>query len=167
MNTFYFLLSQTTTPIAVSPIQEVGDLLLKLIFGCVSIALLVVIRPLIPTLIKYFEKRTGIDIPPSIEDKIYSEVDRLIPKGVAFVEEQAHKALKAKLPSLTGHEKLAKACEFILEHAQDPALKKYFENGNKKKLEALIEAHLGSQATRASLAPTPVIEKPSTEKETP
>lgn len=139
MHLLTILLGQTA-------IQEVGDQVIKYVFYLLGLY----VAAKLPSLIKKFEEKTGVDIPDPVE----KELQKLVPLSVAYAEEQAHKRLKksdlSNPEKMKDYEKLEKACDFILEHSQDPVVKQLFSNGNKGKLKERIEAYLGMKKAENS-----------------
>ncbi len=87
-----------------------------------------------PRLMRGIEKRFNIDIPDGFEYALDQEAQR----GVAYVEEQTHKRLKAKLKPLESEEKLEMAAEFILETTSNPRIRQLARRLIMKRIEAFL-----------------------------
>lgn len=85
--------------------------------------------------LKWFEKKTGMDIPDRIEQK----VDRWVDAGIDYAEELARRKLKEGEAKLTMGQKKEAALSFVLDMAEQyngPELAR-------ETLEKMLEAKLG------------------------
>lgn len=85
--------------------------------------------------IKYFEKKTKIDIPAAQEELLM----KLAEKGIGLAEEKAHQAVKKGATKLEGPEKLEVALKFVAKMAKEYKLPEMAED----KLADYVEAKLG------------------------
>jgi hypothetical protein len=110
--------------------------LLTQIMEVLAYALGLVLTALVGKLILAFEQKTKMNIPDAWTTKLNGWLDQ----GIAYAEEQGHKALKgANAKKLTMPESLEHAADFALSLG-GPAL----ETLGKEQLKKLIEARLGA-----------------------
>lgn len=84
--------------------------------------------------IKVFEDKTKLDIPASVEARI----DEWVKQGVAYAEEKARQAAKAKAGKLVGPAKLEEAVGFVLDMAEQNGI----DTLARDKVIKLVEAKL-------------------------
>jgi hypothetical protein len=114
-----------------SPLGEVLLTAVKIVFTILGgIATFLTLKA-----IKYFEKKTKIDIPQATEDLIFSWAD----KAIGFAHEKAHQVIQKTGKSLSGPEKLDIAVAFVMGLVTKYGLDTSIEN----KLRDYIEAKLG------------------------
>lgn len=96
--------------------------------------MVLVIGFLFAKLLRAVERKTKITLPAAWE----AELAKLIPKGVHYAEEQAHKLVKAKTGNLAPNEKMEVAMNFVIDMAEQSKVKDL----GKDKLKMLIESWL-------------------------
>jgi len=128
-------------PEQVGPASELLFMLLKIVFSVLGL----VATYLTIKAIKYFEKKTNIDIPASTEKTIFEWADR----AIGFAHEKSHQVLKSTGKKLDGNEKLSLATGFVNDLVKKHKLNEIAEG----KLKDYIEAKLGTK--RLEETPTP------------
>lgn len=93
-----------------------------------------IVTAAIPIVVRWLVKKLKLEHDGLIE----AEIHKLLDLGVAYAEEQGHKAIKAKLDAPSGNQKLDLAAEFVLGVMRD---RKLPERGADA-IKALLEARL-------------------------
>ena len=108
--------------------------LIDMLFDILSAALLILVPYFVHRLLSYFEKKTGLELSPYMQDKI----DGLLDKGIAYAEEQGRKAIKKKEKALTMSEKLEHGANYVLDLADAVDAKGWTTEQVKKMLEGRL-----------------------------
>lgn len=109
-------------------------------FTELAFQILTVVLPIIAVWLTHrglavFEKKSGINVPDSIE----SRIDGWIEEGIHLAAEKARQKIRAKTAELTGPEKLEEAAQYVFDLAQSRGWIEW----TKVKIKNKIEAHLG------------------------
>ncbi len=125
-----------------TPAGEIMSMVVKILFS----ALAIVVSYLSTKAIKYFEKKTKIDVPAATEKMIFEWAD----KGVGYAHEKAHQLAQTAGRKMNGNEKLNIAMQFVSD-----LVKKYnIEPIAEEKLRRYIEAKLGEKRLEGDGGPT-------------
>lgn len=135
--------AQEAPPETVGPASELLFMLLKIIFSVLG----VVGTWLAIKGVKYFEKKTKIDIPAASEKALFDWADQ----AVGFAHEKSHQALKSTGRKLDGSEKLSLATGFVL----DLVKKHNYDVIAETKLKDYVEAKLGTKRLEEPGVPPP------------
>jgi len=125
--------SVTTAPASESASPALSRLI-NLLIDVLAAVLLILMPYFAHRLIAYFEKKTSLELAPVTKDKI----NALLDKGIAFAEEQAHKAVRAKTKALTMSEKLEFGAGYVMDLADVADAKNWTIDKVKKMLEARL-----------------------------
>jgi hypothetical protein len=119
--------TEVQSPAAVRFINMLIDLL--------AAVLLILVPYFVHRLLAYFETKTKIKLSPEIMEKI----NALLDKGIAYGEEQAHKAIKNSEKALTMSEKLEHGASYVMDLADKSDIKNWSIEKIKKMLEARLQ----------------------------
>lgn len=133
----------TTTEPAPGSASELMFMLLKIVFSILA----VLASYLTIKAIKYFEKKTKIDIPATTEKALFDWADQ----AVGYAHEKSHQVLKKTGKKLDGNEKLGLATNFVLELVKKHKLDEMAET----KVKDYIEAKLGTKRLEEPGVPPP------------
>jgi hypothetical protein len=125
--------AQAEVPGEEAPAAELLTMIVKIVFSVVGI----LGAYLSTKAIKFFEKKTKIDIPAATEKTIFEWAD----KGVSYAHEKAHQAAQAGGRKLNGNEKLNIALQFVSDLVQKHNLDAIAE----ERLRRYIESKLGEK----------------------
>jgi hypothetical protein len=129
-----------TTPAAVAPSEPAtvqspaAARLIDMLIDILSAVLLILVPYFVHRLLAYFEKKTGLELSANMKEKI----DALLDKGIAFAEEQGHKALKKREKKLEMSDKLELGAGYVLDLADAADAKDWTMEKVKKMLEARL-----------------------------
>lgn len=121
--------------------SELLFMLLKIVFSVLA----VLASYLTIKAIKYFEKKTKIDIPATTEKALFDWADQ----AVGFAHEKSHQVLKKTGKKLDGNEKMGLATNFVMELVKKHKLDEMAET----KIKDYIEAKLGTKRLEEPGAP--------------
>jgi hypothetical protein len=111
--------------------------LTNLVFQILTVVLPILVTWFVHRGIAVFEKKTKINVPDAIENKI----DAWVENGIHLAAEKSYKKVAEKTAKLTGSEKLETAADFVFAMAQSRGWLNWSKDAIKAKVEAAIGVH--------------------------
>jgi len=108
---------------------------INVLIDLLAAILLILVPYFVHRLLLYFETKTKIKLSP----ETLAKIDALLDKGIAYGDEQSHKAIKNNEKALTMSEKLEYGAGYVMDLADKTDIKNWTIGKVKKMLEARLQ----------------------------